>query len=269
MSARKPWKLHQPLLLAVAIPSTRWPSCAAFQARGRCNAPFLAGSLALPHGVRAEGKHRYARAGHTPPQRTRASFVMCALVLVGRLTQLLPRPWKSVLRTGCQSVSATAKVPMLEHDPEDAWHSPLIRQPMYVAQTAGTKSYVCQGVSRASLACRFNQCDRVPSLNRRALRRRLPRTPNGDPEELVPGTIVWLRHFDLRLHDHPALSHAARRGRPVHVVFAWSPAEDAAQGQWKLAGTAFALWLHHALVAFDRSLRRRYGLSVAVRTGEG
>jgi len=80
--------------------------------------------------------------------------------------------------------------------------------------------------------------------------------------------MVWLRHFDLRLHDHPALFHAAQRRRPVHVVFAWAEEEDALQGEWQLAGTAFAFWLHHALASFDASLRSRYGLAVTVRTGK-
>nr|QDO16412.1 CPD photolyase [Lingulodinium polyedra] len=82
------------------------------------------------------------------------------------------------------------------------------------------------------------------------------------------GTLVWLRPFDLRLHDHPALWYAAQRRRPVHVVFAWSDVEDAAQGEWQLAGTAAAFWLHHAIASLDAALRRRYGLSVAIRAGE-
>jgi len=157
---------------------------------------------------------------------------------------------------------------MHTHDLENAGRLPCPLQRVYVAQPACMANHVWHRVSNACLAHGFDQLDRVPSVNRCALRRRQPNNPQQDHKKLVPGTLVWLRHFDLRLHDHPALSHAAQRGRPVHVVFAWSPAEDAAQGEWRLAGTAFALWLHHALASFDNSLRRRYGLSVTVRTGE-
>lgn len=81
-------------------------------------------------------------------------------------------------------------------------------------------------------------------------------------------TLVWLRPFDLRLHDHPSLWYAARRGCPVQVVFAWSDVEDASLGVWQLAGTAAAFWLHHSISSLNASLNRKYGMSVAIRTGE-
>jgi len=81
-------------------------------------------------------------------------------------------------------------------------------------------------------------------------------------------TLVWLRPFDLRLHDHPPLWYAAGRGRPVQVVFAWSDAEDAALGEWQIAGTAAAFWLHHAIDSLDASLRQKYGFGIAIRTSD-
>mmetsp|Transcript_29103 Transcript_29103/g.68840 ORF Transcript_29103/g.68840 Transcript_29103/m.68840 type:complete len:739 (+) Transcript_29103:45-2261(+) len=89
----------------------------------------------------------------------------------------------------------------------------------------------------------------------------------------VPGqgagaTLVWLRPFDLRLHDHPALWYASRRRCPVQVVFVWSDPEDAALGEWRLAGTAAAFWLHHAIRSLDVLLRQRYGIGVVIRTGD-
>eukprot|EP00927_Polykrikos_kofoidii_P061037 TRINITY_DN55929_c0_g1_i1.p1 TRINITY_DN55929_c0_g1~~TRINITY_DN55929_c0_g1_i1.p1 ORF type:complete len:776 (-),score=112.48 TRINITY_DN55929_c0_g1_i1:168-2495(-) len=79
-------------------------------------------------------------------------------------------------------------------------------------------------------------------------------------------TLVWIRPFDLRIHDNPALTHAAERRCPVHVVFAWSDAEDALQGHWRVGGTAAAFWLHHALASLDSSLRQKYGLNICFRT---
>ncbi len=58
--------------------------------------------------------------------------------------------------------------------------------------------------------------------------------------------IVWFRH-DLRVADHPALTHAARLGRviPVYVLdrsSRWSP------------GGASRWWLHHSLASLERDL---------------
>mmetsp|Transcript_15886 Transcript_15886/g.29027 ORF Transcript_15886/g.29027 Transcript_15886/m.29027 type:complete len:737 (-) Transcript_15886:52-2262(-) len=82
-----------------------------------------------------------------------------------------------------------------------------------------------------------------------------------------PGTLVWVRPFDLRIHDNPGLAHAARRSRPVYVVFPWSDEEDAQQGVWRVGGTAYAFWMHHALQSLDSSLQREYGLRILYRTG--
>eukprot|EP00930_Biecheleria_cincta_P069625 TRINITY_DN57346_c0_g1_i1.p1 TRINITY_DN57346_c0_g1~~TRINITY_DN57346_c0_g1_i1.p1 ORF type:complete len:746 (+),score=117.11 TRINITY_DN57346_c0_g1_i1:74-2311(+) len=109
-----------------------------------------------------------------------------------------------------------------------------------------------------SLVQQVQQPSRLPTINR----------GDGSAQKRSACTLVWLRPFDLRLHDHPALWYAASRGCPVQVVFAWSDAEDAALGAWQLAGTAAAFWLHHAISSFSASLHRKYGLSVAIRTGD-
>jgi deoxyribodipyrimidine photo-lyase len=74
-------------------------------------------------------------------------------------------------------------------------------------------------------------------------------------------TIVWLRR-DLRLSDQPALWAAAQRGGPVVPVYI----DDAqGEGDWPL-GSASRWWLHHSLVALERSLRER-GMRLVLRRG--
>lgn len=79
--------------------------------------------------------------------------------------------------------------------------------------------------------------------------------------------MVWLRPFDLRLHDQPALFHAAQTRKAVHLVFAWSDEEDEAEGGWQIAGTAAAFFLHHAIASLDASIQQRFGNSIVVRKG--
>lgn len=69
---------------------------------------------------------------------------------------------------------------------------------------------------------------------------------------------MWIRPFDLRIYDNPALVHAASLKCPVHLVFVWSEEEDAAQGPWQISGTAASLWLHHALASLDKDYARGY-----------
>ncbi len=64
--------------------------------------------------------------------------------------------------------------------------------------------------------------------------------------------IVWFRQ-DLRLGDNPALSFAARTGRPLVCLFVL---DDAAPGQWRWGG-ASRWWLHHALTALNSALGGR------------
>ena len=73
--------------------------------------------------------------------------------------------------------------------------------------------------------------------------------------------IVWIRR-DLRLHDNPALSEAAKRGSPLIPVFIWAPEEE---GNWSM-GEAQRWWLHYALSAFSTSLLRK-GLNLILRRG--
>merc|ERR1711971_300564 len=97
---------------------------------------------------------------------------------------------------------------------------------------------------------------------------RAPEVPKFTSSKLHPvarakkengGTIVWIRPFDLRIYDNPALLHAASQERPVHIVFVWSAEEDAAEGKWRTSGTAASIWLHHALAALDYDYSRWYG----------
>eukprot|EP00931_Biecheleriopsis_adriatica_P039684 TRINITY_DN22686_c0_g1_i2.p1 TRINITY_DN22686_c0_g1~~TRINITY_DN22686_c0_g1_i2.p1 ORF type:complete len:718 (+),score=109.97 TRINITY_DN22686_c0_g1_i2:43-2196(+) len=150
-------------------------------------------------------------------------------------------------------------------DSGDDWHSPLPQETNEIPETRCIPihprvSTAFQALARAGL----KRC--MPSLQPSGRRER-DDVSTASPTNCDGSTLVWLRPFDLRLHDNPALWHAAQRRRPVHVVFAWSDAEDAAQGEWQTAGTAAAFWLHHAIASLSASLERRYGLRVAVRTG--
>jgi deoxyribodipyrimidine photo-lyase len=77
----------------------------------------------------------------------------------------------------------------------------------------------------------------------------------------VAPVIVWFRQ-DLRLADNPALTAAIERGIPILPAFIWSPAEE---GDWP-PGAASKWWLHHSLVALDRSLHQA-GSRLIVRQG--
>ncbi|NNF78189.1 MAG: deoxyribodipyrimidine photo-lyase [Rhizobiales bacterium] len=59
-------------------------------------------------------------------------------------------------------------------------------------------------------------------------------------------TVVWFRN-DLRVSDHPALAHAAKRGPviPVYILDDTDP--------WPLGG-ASRWWLHHSLASLQSSL---------------
>lgn len=60
--------------------------------------------------------------------------------------------------------------------------------------------------------------------------------------------IVWFRQ-DLRIHDNPALYEACRRGQviPVYIL------DDHTAGDWQMGG-ASRWWLHHSLIALNKSL---------------
>lgn len=62
--------------------------------------------------------------------------------------------------------------------------------------------------------------------------------------------MLWFRQ-DLRLHDHPALCAAIRRGRVVPVFIL----DDEAPGTHKMGG-AQRWWLHHSLAKLRQSLEK-------------
>jgi len=74
-------------------------------------------------------------------------------------------------------------------------------------------------------------------------------------------SLVWLRQ-DLRLTDQPALHAALEQGDvvPVYVL------DDEAAGGWRMGG-AQRWWLHHSLIALDKSLRKR-GSALVRRRGD-
>jgi deoxyribodipyrimidine photo-lyase len=83
------------------------------------------------------------------------------------------------------------------------------------------------------------------------------------PAAVAP-VLLWFRQ-DLRLADNAALAAALARGGPVVPVFVL---DDAGEGRWA-PGAASRWWLHHSLVALDRSLRERGSRLVLVRGDSG
>lgn len=73
-------------------------------------------------------------------------------------------------------------------------------------------------------------------------------------------TLVWFEN-DLRLHDHPALTAAARAGSPIVPLFVW----DGGAG-WA-DGSASRWWLHRSLQAFSSDLDDA-GLKLIIRCGD-
>jgi deoxyribodipyrimidine photo-lyase len=78
----------------------------------------------------------------------------------------------------------------------------------------------------------------------------------------MSAAICWFRR-DLRLADNPALSAAARDGRPVIPVYIHAPGEA---GDWA-PGAASQWWLHHSLTALSSALAE-HGLTLIIRSGE-
>ena len=61
----------------------------------------------------------------------------------------------------------------------------------------------------------------------------------------ISPSIVWYRDFDLRIHDHEPLAHAACHG-PVIPVFFWPAKQE--RGHFTLGGAAqVQLYLYNAL----------------------
>ncbi|WP_426016818.1 cryptochrome/photolyase family protein [Brevundimonas sp. DWR2-3-1b1] len=72
--------------------------------------------------------------------------------------------------------------------------------------------------------------------------------------------ILWFRR-DLRLHDNPALNHAAETGRPILPVFILDRNPD------RQTGAASLWWLDKSLRALDASLQAR-GSRLILRSGD-
>lgn len=81
-------------------------------------------------------------------------------------------------------------------------------------------------------------------------------------KETVNPIIHWFRK-DLRLLDNPALAEAAKSARPVVPVYIL---EDAGSDPWAPGG-ASRWWLHHSLLALNRSLETR-GNNLILRRGQ-
>lgn len=76
-----------------------------------------------------------------------------------------------------------------------------------------------------------------------------------------PPVLVWFRR-DLRLHDNPALWHAASLGHPLLAVFVFAPEEEK---PWA-PGEASRWWLHHSLAALAEALGKQ-GVTLELRRG--
>ncbi len=77
----------------------------------------------------------------------------------------------------------------------------------------------------------------------------------------MPATLVWFRR-DLRLHDNPALTHAAERDGAIIPVFIL---DKDGSGEWA-PGSAQRAWLHESLSRLDNDLQGR-GLKLTLRAG--
>lgn len=72
--------------------------------------------------------------------------------------------------------------------------------------------------------------------------------------------ILWFRR-DLRLHDNPALNHAAETGRPILPVYILDRDPD------RPTGAASLWWLDKSLRALDAALQKR-GSRLILRSGD-
>ena len=57
----------------------------------------------------------------------------------------------------------------------------------------------------------------------------------------MSAVICWF-HQDLRLSDHPALTAAIAKGKPVIPVYIY---DDISPGKWAQAGLAGGGWINH------------------------
>ncbi|MEL7229083.1 MAG: deoxyribodipyrimidine photo-lyase [Pseudomonadota bacterium] len=73
--------------------------------------------------------------------------------------------------------------------------------------------------------------------------------------------IVWFRQ-DLRLHDNPALHHAAQTGKPVIALYI----RDETSADIRIPGAASRWWLHHSLQSLSADLSA-LGVTLCLKTG--
>jgi deoxyribodipyrimidine photo-lyase len=73
--------------------------------------------------------------------------------------------------------------------------------------------------------------------------------------------IMWFRQ-DLRIHDNPALNHAASSGKPIVAVFI----HDEISPNIRPMGAAQKWWLHHSLVSHANELKTR-GCKLILKSG--
>jgi deoxyribodipyrimidine photolyase len=112
--------------------------------------------------------------------------------------------------------------------------------------------------------------DTVPNINKKDKNEKNGRKSKKHKGNLAPhhqdgNIIVWLRQ-DLRLHDNPALQHAATDvAGNIYIVYIHSEEEDeeVVEGSWPPGG-ASKLWKHWALDSLDSSLQGKYGPGAAI-----
>lgn len=72
--------------------------------------------------------------------------------------------------------------------------------------------------------------------------------------------VVWLRQ-DLRLDHNPAVTAAARSGRPILFLYVL---DDETPGRWAMGG-ASRWWLHHSLARLQEAIAARKGALILRR----
>lgn len=72
--------------------------------------------------------------------------------------------------------------------------------------------------------------------------------------------IVWFRQ-DLRIHDNPALAHAAKMKAPIIFIYIFDEARP-----WCM-GAASRWWLHQSLTALNETLLKKYSANLILLKG--
>ena len=58
-------------------------------------------------------------------------------------------------------------------------------------------------------------------------------------------------------HGHLAVLVKGLMKPEVQLVFPWSDSDDEKEGDWRLAGSAAAFFLHHAIASLDVAVRQK------------